>query len=219
MKTAMEMFEELPSKGLKPDIVTYNTLLEGFAKSEDIVQVEHLFNQLLANNVKPTCYTLTILVKFYGRRHRLDKALQLVETLPKLYGIRMDAFVYTATIAACTWNGRVDKAIGFLQAMRQSFGASARTYGTLVAGCVKQQTWENLSVVLDCATEDKISLGKRDASSLQELAQNWSQCTLNQKWIMTGFNEDAAVKIQKFLAAQQQTRQQQPNGPNNSVRR
>eukprot|EP01054_Gregarina_sp_Poly1_P008128 Gregarina_sp_Poly_1__8127@NODE_469_length_8155_cov_116_696093_g381_i0_p1_GENE_NODE_469_length_8155_cov_116_696093_g381_i0NODE_469_length_8155_cov_116_696093_g381_i0_p1_ORF_typecomplete_len1774_score267_84PPR_long/PF17177_4/1_7e03PPR_long/PF17177_4/6_1e03PPR_long/PF17177_4/7_6e18PPR_long/PF17177_4/8_3e17PPR_long/PF17177_4/8_6e13PPR_long/PF17177_4/2_7e37PPR_long/PF17177_4/8_9e18PPR_3/PF13812_6/1_1e03PPR_3/PF13812_6/8_5e03PPR_3/PF13812_6/0_0002PPR_3/PF13812_6/0_02PPR_3/PF13812_6/2e09PPR_3/PF13812_6 len=206
MKTAMQMFEELPQKGLKPDIVTYNTLLEGFAKSEDLAQVENLFNQLIANNVKPTCYTLTILIKFYGRRHKLDKALHLVETLPKLYGIRMDAFVFTATIAACTWNGRVDKAIVFLQAMRQSFGASARTYGTLVAGCVKQQTWESLSLVLDCATEDKISLGKRDASSLQELAQNWSQCALNQKWIMSGFNEEAAIRIQKFLAQQQQTR-------------
>lgn len=135
----------------------------------------------------------------------------------------MDAFVYTATIAACTWNGRVDKAIGFLEAvsetrvcvcacvyvcvarwwmwfclcdhpwirsfqMRASFGASARTYGTLVAGCVRQQSWQPLSVVLKYAAEDNVLLGKRDASSLQELLQEWTTKNIAHKWLRTGFD-------------------------------
>lgn len=120
MTSAMQLFNSLPAQGLKPDIVTYNTILEGWAKVGDLEQVETIFKELVATRVKPTCFTLTIMVKFYGRRRLADHVVELVQTLPRVYKFKMDTFAYTATIAACSWNGKLEEAIYYLQEVSSS---------------------------------------------------------------------------------------------------
>eukprot|EP01054_Gregarina_sp_Poly1_P009925 Gregarina_sp_Poly_1__9924@NODE_651_length_6933_cov_416_219779_g242_i3_p1_GENE_NODE_651_length_6933_cov_416_219779_g242_i3NODE_651_length_6933_cov_416_219779_g242_i3_p1_ORF_typecomplete_len1538_score234_22PPR_long/PF17177_4/2_9e20PPR_long/PF17177_4/4_7e14PPR_long/PF17177_4/3_6e33PPR_long/PF17177_4/4_5e14PPR_3/PF13812_6/1_5e03PPR_3/PF13812_6/0_00032PPR_3/PF13812_6/0_0064PPR_3/PF13812_6/4_3e10PPR_3/PF13812_6/6_5e03PPR_3/PF13812_6/0_069PPR_3/PF13812_6/0_012PPR_3/PF13812_6/6e09PPR_3/PF13812_6/3_6e10P len=202
MEKAMLLFESLPSRGLTPDIVTYNTILEGFAKEGNCEKVEEVFKALINNKIDPTCYTLTILVKFYGRRRKIDHVLTLVESLPVVYGFKLDTFAYTATIAAFSWNGRLDEAIKYLFQMRQSFGAGARTYGTLIHGSIKHHNWTSLETVLRCATEDNSDLEKRDLCVLRGLLREWNLQTMSPKWRASGFDQQAAASVQAFLATQ-----------------
>lgn len=202
MDKAMLLFQSLPSRGLTPDIVTYNTILEGYTKEGNAEKVESVFKDLINNKISPTCYTLTILVKFYGRRRKIDRVLTLVETLPLVYNFQLDTFAFTATIAAFSWNGRLDEAIKYLFQMRQSFGAGARTYGTLIHGSIKHHNWQSLEVVLRCATEDNSEIEKRDLCVLRGLLREWNLRTISPKWRASGFDQQAAAAVQAFLSTQ-----------------
>jgi hypothetical protein len=56
-------------------------------------------------------------VKLYGRAKMLDKALDLVKTVPLRYEFDIDAFVYTALMAAAMSNSRLPLALDVFTAV------------------------------------------------------------------------------------------------------
>merc|ERR1719194_228484 len=88
--------------------------------------------------VSPSNFTLGIIVKMWGRRRQLDKALEAVETLPKKHGFVANAQVFTCLMCTCLNNNAVDKAIEVFQDMRAAgLATDAKAYGALISGCVK----------------------------------------------------------------------------------
>ena len=73
-----------------------------------------------SNGVKPSNFTLTILVKLYGREHRLDKAFEIVQDLPVKHGFAANCHVLTCLISASLANGRLDRAMEVFNQMRQN---------------------------------------------------------------------------------------------------
>lgn len=92
--------------------------------------------------MKPSNFTLTILVKLYGREHRLDKAFEVVEELPKKHGFAANCHVLTCLISASLANGRLDRAMEVFNIMRSNPpGHSARpdtkTFTSVINGLMR----------------------------------------------------------------------------------
>jgi len=148
----------------------YNTLLEGFAKVNDSFQVDHLLNTMLLSGIKPSCFTLTFLVKFFGRSHRLERVFEMLDTVATAYHVEKDAYVYTSLIAACVWNEDIWRAAEYLIEMQSKFPVSGRTYGTVIQGCLKcSADWSAFEKVLIASLRKRIKLGQKEVVALDNL--------------------------------------------------
>ena len=66
----------------------------------------------------PNSYTLSILIKRFGRQGDLARALELVEVWPRRYGFRANAHVWTCLISACVTLGRMHTAECIFSSMK-----------------------------------------------------------------------------------------------------
>ena len=63
------------------------------------------------NNVRPSNFTLSILVKLLGRARRLNQAFQTVEDMCKRFDLQANIHVYTCLIYACFQNRQLPRAL------------------------------------------------------------------------------------------------------------
>jgi len=118
IESALFLFESMLAEGLTPDLVIYNTLLDGCVKTRYNDVCDKLLNDMVKEwNINPNSYTLSILIKRFGRQGDLDKAFQLVELFPRKYGFRANAHVWTCLISACVSHGRFSLAESVCAAM------------------------------------------------------------------------------------------------------
>lgn len=143
-------------RGIEPDAVLYNSVLDGCAHQ----QMRELTEQVLADmtrigGIPPSNFTLSILVKLYGRCRDLRTALEVVQAYPKQYGFDLNAQVYTCLMSACISNGQLGEALAVFDRM-QAAGcmADSKTYQTLLSGCIKHNDLESAVRLID-ATLDR----------------------------------------------------------------
>merc|ERR1719199_1663089 len=84
---------------LKPDEIMYNSLLDGCARSNLVDEGLPLFEQMQAEGVQPSNFTLSILVKLVNRARRLDQAFALVTDVTKKYNFQPNVHVYTNLVS------------------------------------------------------------------------------------------------------------------------
>ncbi len=103
-----------------------------------VSEVELLLNDMVSLDLKPSCFTLTILIRMYGKSKSLDKALSLAKRLPKQFGFEMDAKAYTALVGACVVCGNVQSAVHIFTEMTATKGLDApgRAYHTVIWACL-----------------------------------------------------------------------------------
>merc|ERR1719271_1956518 len=107
--------------GVTPDLITYSTVIKGYCIQGDLEQAIQLF-------------TLSILVKMYGKNHDIETAFSYFETLPQRYGFEPNAQVLTAMVAACAGCGRVAQA---LELFGQIPSPDGKAYTTIITGSLK----------------------------------------------------------------------------------
>merc|ERR1719271_1847370 len=107
--------------GVTPDLITYSTVIKGYCIQGDLEQAIQLF-------------TLSILVKMYGKNHDIETAFSYFETLPQRYGFEPNAQGLTAMVAACAGCGRVAQA---LELFGQIPSPDGKAYTTIITGSLK----------------------------------------------------------------------------------
>ncbi len=111
MDSALFLFDEMLGQKLAPDLVIYNTLLDGCVKTRHTDVCDRLLEDMISRwRIFPNSYTLSIMIKRFGRQGDLVKALELVDAWPKRFGFRANAHVWTCLISACVTHGRLQTA-------------------------------------------------------------------------------------------------------------
>ncbi len=59
--------KSLVSLGLKPDIVTYNSLLQSYVKSNRLREAETIFEKMIVANIPPGAITYNTLISGYAK--------------------------------------------------------------------------------------------------------------------------------------------------------
>lgn len=127
-------------KGIEPDAVLYNSVLDGCAHQ----QLRNLTERVLADmegpgGIAPSNYTLSILVKLYGRCKDMRKVHEVVESYPKQYGFKLNAKVYTCLMSAFISASQLNQALEVFQEMKDAgCTPDAKTYHTILSGCLRQ---------------------------------------------------------------------------------
>merc|ERR1719456_550717 len=109
---AFQTFEEMKTDGkFAPDEIMFNSLLDGCAKLHRVDDAHRLLEDMQADGVNPSNYTLSILVKLFGRTRRLNQAFEIVEQITSRNGLRPNLQVYTCLMQACIQNRQIERAL------------------------------------------------------------------------------------------------------------
>lgn len=134
MNQAFELFETMKkAKGLQPDEIAFNTLIDGCGKRGLYEQGMRVLEEMLAAGIRPSAFTLTVLAKLASRGNRPEKAFELVEELSQKYNVKLNSHVFANLVQAALSTGATGRAVEVLQRMgRERVRPDARTYNLMI---------------------------------------------------------------------------------------
>merc|ERR1719456_333629 len=150
---AFQTFEEMKSDGkFAPEEIMYNSLLDGCAKLHRVDDAHRLLEEMQADGVNPSNYTLSILVKLFGRTRRLNQAFEIVEQITAKNGLRPNLQVYTCLMQACIQNRQIERALTLHDKMvSDGVQADEKCYSVLVRGCLQASRADKAVSAIRCA--------------------------------------------------------------------
>merc|ERR1719160_1781200 len=134
LEQALQLFSLMRKRGVMPDAVLFNSILDGAARKQMTSLVEQVFSDMESSGVAPGNFTLSILVKMYGKNHDIETAISYFDTLPQRYGFEPNAQVYTCMMGAFASCGRVAQALEIFDKIQNPDG---KAYTTIIAGSLK----------------------------------------------------------------------------------
>merc|ERR1740138_1285527 len=122
---------------LEPDEIIYNTLLDGCARQGLFDRGMKVFKMMSESNVRPSNFTLSVLVKLANRGKQLEKAFEICDELTSKYNFRLNVHVFDNLIQACINHRDLQRAVGVLERMLQErVRPDLRTYSLLLRACI-----------------------------------------------------------------------------------
>jgi len=150
LEQGLQLLGVMQRRGIMPDAVLFNSILDGCAHKQMRTLTEQVLRDMEAAGVAPSNFTISILVKLYGRCGDLPAAVQTVETYPKKFGFQLNAQVYTCLMSSCIAHGDLAEAMRAYQRMLDSnCPTDAKTYQTLLSGCVRHGSLESALVLVE----------------------------------------------------------------------
>jgi len=138
---AFSVFRSMLSRGLSADTVMFNTLLDGCVRHSRFELADQLLGDMSKYAVIPSKFTLSIIVKMWGRRQQVDKAFEAVYASIKEGHRCLDAQVGTCLISVCLHNNAVDRAVKVLEEMKTwpgCDGPDESSYSMLITGLARR---------------------------------------------------------------------------------
>merc|ERR1719218_400331 len=135
LEPAVQLFTLMRKRGLVPDHILFTSLLDGCAKKPLRSLAEQVLQDMEESGVSISNYTVSILVKLYGRCGDVDEAVRVQEALAKKYSLEANVTVQTCLIQAMLTHGRIQEAMQLFDAIRTP---DAKTYSTVIRGCLRQ---------------------------------------------------------------------------------
>mmetsp|Transcript_13006 Transcript_13006/g.29606 ORF Transcript_13006/g.29606 Transcript_13006/m.29606 type:complete len:708 (-) Transcript_13006:11-2134(-) len=137
----------------RPDEVTYNTLLDGCARQGLYERGVALLEEMETVGVRPSNYTLSVLVKLASRGKRLQKAFDLCDEIVRKYKFSLNIHVYNNLMHACIANKNMGRALEVLEEMLdKQVRPDIRSYVLVLRGCVSAGQAEDAVGLLRAAT-------------------------------------------------------------------
>merc|ERR1719261_311913 len=149
-----QVLKDMVASGVhEPDEILYNSLLDGCAKQHRVDDALQLVEDMYKQNVRPSNFTLSILVKLLGRSRRLNQAFSMVEETCKRFDLQANIHVYTCLIFACFQNRQMPRALQLHDSMITEAGIEPdeRTYAVLARGCIGAGSIEKAANVVRAA--------------------------------------------------------------------
>jgi len=144
IQTGFSILEQMRKDAhLKPDEIMYNSLLDGCAQNSLVDEGLRLFEEMQSEGVRPSNFTLSILVKLMNRGRRLDQAFSIVASITKKYNFLPNVHVYTNLVQACCSNQQLSRGMEVLEQMAsERIVPDNRTYAILVRACMSKGMFE-----------------------------------------------------------------------------
>jgi pentatricopeptide repeat protein len=136
LEQAIQLFTLMRKRGLQPDQILFNSLLDGCAKKPMRALAEQVTRDMEECGVEVSNYTLSILVKLYGRCGDVDAAKRVIESMSKKYGFEVNMAVQTCLVQALLSAARVEEGLEVFSRIKNP---DVKAYNTVVRGCLKQR--------------------------------------------------------------------------------
>jgi len=91
LEQGLQLLSLMQRRGIKPDAILFNSILDGCAHKQMRTLTEKVLQDMEAASIAPSNFTLSILVKLYGRCGDLDAACGVVAAYPQKYGFELNA--------------------------------------------------------------------------------------------------------------------------------
>lgn len=107
---ALWLRNKMMLKGVIPDVVTHNYLINGFCKVGAFEKAEWLVREMSSRGPSPNCATYNTLMKGYCTYNDIDKALDLVSSMNTDGKVKANIVTFNILVHALCKNGLLDEA-------------------------------------------------------------------------------------------------------------
>ncbi|CAE7309293.1 unnamed protein product [Symbiodinium natans] len=177
LEMAILLLGQMQGLGIQPDSILFNSILHGCARSQRRALTEEVLGDMEKAGVAPSNFTVSILIKLYGRCGDLQAALDVLDDYPKRFGFRLNAQAYTCMMATCIWSGDLPKAFeSYRQMLEDGCEADGKTFDTLLSGCVKYgEAVRAAQVLSDAMGSPSVRLNRETLESAVIMAHSKSR--------------------------------------------
>ncbi|KAJ0054329.1 hypothetical protein Pint_00815 [Pistacia integerrima] len=128
VEEAEGFFQEMREMGVKPDIVSYNCLIDVYCKGRQVEKAHKVFERMRDEDISPDVITYTSIIGGLGLVGQPDKARDILKEM-KEYGCYPDAAAYNSAIRNYCIAKRLGEAFELMDEMvRKGLDPNATTY-------------------------------------------------------------------------------------------
>ncbi|KAL6501169.1 hypothetical protein OROHE_025032 [Orobanche hederae] len=81
LDAARAIFRDLGSKGLEPDVVTYNILIKGCCQNGLLEEAQNLLSRMDESSLLPDEIIYNVIVRGHLRKHKVESASKFLEEM------------------------------------------------------------------------------------------------------------------------------------------
>jgi len=185
LKSALQIYQKmLMDPATFPNNVTYNSLLDCCAKSNDIQMLETVFTEMKNNKIEPDLITYSTLIKGYCMGRKISNAVAMLNIMEK-QGIQADEVLFNSLLDGCVKAGEFKIGIQVLEKMHaDKIEPTDNTFSLLAKLYTKSgrtlQNIKNQEILSDIISALIFNENQHDAVDLYEkLSQNSTELKLN----------------------------------------
>uniref|UniRef100_J3L2R7 Pentatricopeptide repeat-containing protein-mitochondrial domain-containing protein n=2 Tax=Oryza brachyantha TaxID=4533 RepID=J3L2R7_ORYBR len=142
---AVRLFQNIA----KPDVCSYNTVIDGLCRRGRLPEACDLFAEMIANGIAPTVVTYTTVIHWLAREACFDDALKLFDEMSGR-GIMPNVVTYSSLIDGLCKGGRAASALELLDRMvRERKLPNTITYSSVIDGLCKEGRLGQAMEILD----------------------------------------------------------------------
>ncbi|KAK8618337.1 hypothetical protein V6N13_132331 [Hibiscus sabdariffa] len=158
LDSAVSMIDTLEKKGLRPDIITFNTLLDGFFSGGQFADGEGIWRLMEKNNLVPDIRTYNTKLRGLVHERKMSEAVEFWEEM-KSKGIEPDILSYNALITGHCNAGNLEQAMKCYGELKKSCLPDRVTYITVLSFLRKKNEFEMASEICKEAMDRRMISG------------------------------------------------------------
>ncbi|PUZ66455.1 hypothetical protein GQ55_3G309400 [Panicum hallii var. hallii] len=129
---AGRVWNEMLEKGMKPDVVVHNTMIEGLLRGQRRHEAVKMFELMKAKGPPPNAWTYTMLIRDHCKRGKMEMAMQCFDEMQEAR-CQPDVATYTCLLVGYGNAKRMDRVTAVLEEMTEKgCPPDAQTYNALI---------------------------------------------------------------------------------------
>lgn len=133
------IWDLMKTRNVRPDLVSYGVMIDGFAKAGNWQEVKHLWTSMLKSGCKPNTTLFTSLMHSLATGGQLEAAWEIYLRM-RGWGMKLDIVTYTSLIHAFLKLGRDEKTLITAEHMRESnIQPNVHFCSAIIDGLAKRQ--------------------------------------------------------------------------------
>lgn len=155
MGRALQILEDMLQNSCDIDDVVFTHLIEGCCQVSNVSLAEKLYRDMITAKINPSVYTLTAMVKVYGKCHESDKAWELVRDMEANFGIKPSCVIVTCLVSGLLRQKKRAEAYEAFKWMEDHCGVRPDAHGiqTMVMGLTDAQMFPEIIDVIKRALD------------------------------------------------------------------
>lgn len=127
------LLAEISSAGMRPNIVTYNTIVDGYGKAGMLEEMENILSHMFENhNCKPDVWTMNSTIRAFGNKGQIENMEKWYEKFYSI-GLQPDARTFNIIISSYGKQCLYDKMTRVMENMQKCyFSWTTVTYNTVI---------------------------------------------------------------------------------------
>lgn len=115
---ARELVEEMSGKGVKPNIITFNTLVDGCTRRWDLLELDSVLNLMEKERIPHNDTTFKLLIEGYSGSSEVERAEKLLFEMHEK-GFEVESYLYYTVISGCCRLGNVSHGLSLFKEMQE----------------------------------------------------------------------------------------------------
>jgi pentatricopeptide repeat protein len=143
------------AKGIKPDEILYNCILDTCVKYNRMEQAESVYRDMSQAGVPPSKITYAIMIRGYGQDYRLEKAFEIFNEM-KLNGVTPNEIIYGCLLNACVKSNKIERACEIYDEIQtNNVEMNLILYTTLIKGYTRTKNFSKAFEIYQRLLHDK----------------------------------------------------------------